>query len=262
MNLQSTVTLHSGSDMPILGLGTWQLDDSTSETIEAALQLGYRMIDTSGDYGTQAEIGKALKHTTIDRSDVYVVTKVEETEDAYEATRKNLVELQEEYADLVLIHRPPEDDAGLELWQGLIRAKKEGFAKDIGISNYSEEQIEELVSLSEEVPVVHQIEWSPFGHNDDMFTYCQLNGIIIQAYSPLTHGERLHDQTLHDIAANYSKTPAQLLMRWNLQLGTVPIAKANKLEHLKENIDVFNFDITVEDMETLSNLNRAYSSLA
>ncbi|HJQ08115.1 MAG TPA: aldo/keto reductase [Candidatus Saccharimonadales bacterium] len=261
MNLQSTITLHTGNAMPCIGLGTWQLTHDTASIVATALELGYRMIDTSGDYGTQPGIGEGIRQSGAARDSFYLVTKVEETDDAYEAARKNLAELQLDYADLMLIHRPPKTGAGEELWEGLIRAKKEGLTKDIGVSNYSIEQIQTLIGDSNEVPAVNQIEWSPFGHSEDMLEYCRKNNIIIQAYSPLTRTKQLDDQTIQEMASRYNKTSAQLLIRWNLQLGTVPLPKANKPEHLKENIDVFDFEISDDDMATLNGLNERYSSL-
>lgn len=261
MNPGSTLSLHTGNKMPIMGLGTWQLTKDTAETIVKALELGYCMIDTSGDYGTQPGVGEGIKKSGIQRSKFYLVTKVEEDEDAYEATRKNLHELDLEYADLMLIHRPPKSGAGEELWKGLIRAKEEGLARDIGVSNYSIEQMKSLIDTTNEVPVVNQIEWSPFGHSEEMLEYCREHNIIIQAYSPLTRREKLEDPVVTDMAGRYGKTPAHVFIRWNIQLGVVPIVKANSEEHLKENLDVFDFEISDDDMATLNGLNEHYSSL-
>lgn len=260
MNAQSRITLRTGNNMPIMGLGTWQLDNASAMIVKA-LQHGFRMIDTSGDYGTQPGVGKAVKDSGLDRSDIYIVTKVEEHDDAYAATRRDLQELGMDYADLVLIHRPPQDEVGIELWQGLIKAKREGLTKDIGVSNYSIDQIQALIDATGEVPVVNQIEWTPFGHSQEMLGYCQENGIIIQAYSPLTRHERLDDPTLGAIAEQYRKSPAQLLIRWNIQLGNIPIIKAGQEEHLKEDLNVFDFAITDEDMLEISALNEQYSAL-
>jgi diketogulonate reductase-like aldo/keto reductase len=261
MNPDSEVTLHTGRTMPVMGLGTWQLTDNTAAIVADALRLGYPMIDTSGDYGTQPGIGRGIRQSGVERSSFYLVTKVEETDDAYEATRKDLSELQLDYADLMLVHRPPKSGAGEDLWRGLMRAKKEGLTKDIGVSNYSIELLDALIDKTGETPVVNQIEWSPFGHSDDMLRYAEDKGIVIQAYSPLTRAKRLDDDELEDIAERYGKTPAQLLIRWNLQHGTVPIPKANQPEHLRENIDVFDFEISGADMAALDRLNERYSSL-
>jgi 2,5-diketo-D-gluconate reductase A len=247
--------------MPVLGLGTWQLTNDTAGMIEAALQLGYRLIDTSGDYGTQPGIGEAIRRSGIGRSGFYLATKVEETDDAYAATRKNLGELGLDHADLMLIHRPPPSGAGEDLWRGLSKAREDGLAKDIGVSNYSVELIDALIEATGDVPTVNQIEWSPFGYSDEMLLYAREKHIVIQAYSPLTRTKRLKDERLSAIAETYGKSTAQLLIRWNLQRGTVALPKANQNNHLEENIDVFDFEIGGADMEDLNRLNEHYSSL-
>lgn len=261
MSKDSTVQLHTGNAMPVFGLGTWQLTNDTAGSIAYALELGYPLIDTSSDYGTQPGIGAGIKQSKLVRESIYITTKVEETDDAYERTRSNLQELDIEYVDLMLIHRPPPEGAGEELWEGLIKAKKEGLIKDIGVSNYSIELIDQLIEASGEVPTVNQIEWSPFGHSKDMLKYCDEKKIVIQAYSPLTRAKRLDDQTLAQVGEKYRKSPAQVLIRWNLQFGTVPLPKANQKLHVEEDIDVFDFELTDEDMKLLNNLNEHYSSL-
>ncbi len=261
MNAQSTVELNSGNEMPIIGVGTWQLTNQPAEMIAHALKLGFRMVDTSGDYGTQPEVGDAIRKSGKDRAELFVTTKVEETDDAYVATRQNLEELYMTYADLMLIHRPPEQGVGVELWEGLVQAQTDGFTKDIGVSNYSIEQIQTLIDATGIVPAVNQIEWTPFGHSMEMLGYCQENGIVIQAYSPLTRSERLNDKRLQEIASHYGRTPSQVLLRWDVQLGVVPIVKAGDPKHLAENIDIFNFKLSEQDMDELRNMNEAYSAL-
>jgi 2,5-diketo-D-gluconate reductase A len=255
------VELHTGRRMPALGLGTWELTSSTAKAIAHALDLGYRMIDTSGDYGTQPGVGEGVRSHGGNRSQLFVVTKVEEDEDAFEAARKNVAELGLEYADLILIHRPPENGVGRELWQGLMRARDEGLARDIGVSNYDVDEIEELTRSTGELPAVNQIEWSPFGHSERMRKFCRERGIVIQAYSPLTRTERLDDEPLVEIARRLRKSPAQVLIRWSLQSGTVPLPKANRAEHQRENLDVFDFKLGEEDMARLGALNEHYSAL-
>jgi len=258
---ESCVPLLSGPDMPLLGLGTWQLKHQTVESVSQALEAGYCMIDTSGDYHTQRGIGEALRASGRPRESIFLITKVEETDDAYEALRTNLAELRLEYVDLVLIHRPPERGVGEKLWQGLRRGKREGLARDIGVSNYSIEQIEELVYRTGELPVVNQIEWTPFGHSPRMLDFCHDNDIVIQSWSPLTRGTRLNDDKLAAMAARYGRTPAQLLIRWNLQLGVVPLPKANHASHQRDNLHVFDFEISQLDMAKLRTLNEHYSAL-
>lgn len=261
MSIESALQLRTGHAMPVIGLGTWQLTHDTAATVEEALRLGYRMIDTSGDYGTQPGIGEALRGTDVARGDIFLVTKVEEDEDAYEATGRNLRELGLDHADLMLIHRPPAAGAGQELWEGLIRARDEGLAADVGVSNYSTAQMDELVRATGETPAVNQIEWSPFGWSPDMLDYCRAREIVIQAYSPLTRTERLGEDRLVQVATEYDKTPAQLLLRWNLQLGIAPLPKANRRDHMVENVDILDFEINATHMAELAQLNETYSSL-
>lgn len=261
MHKNSTIEFHTKRRMPIIGLGTWKLDDDTANIISHALKVGYPMIDTSGDYGTQPEIAQGIKKSGILREDIYLITKVEETDNAYDAVQQNLEELQTDYADLILIHRPPDDGAGEDLWRDLIQAKKDGLTKDIGVSNYSINQIQKLIDTTGEVPVVNQIEWSPFGWDQSMMVFCKSNQIVIQAYSPLTHGQLLSHKLLKDIADKYEKTPAQILIRWCLQMATVPLPKANQQLHLEDNLKVFDFRLADEDMILLDELNENYSAL-
>jgi len=261
LNKDSSIQLRSGNSIPVLGLGTWQLTHDTGGTVAYALELGYPLIDTSSDYGTHPGIATALSNSNIARGDIYVVTKVEETDDPYARAKSNLSELGIEYIDLLLIHRPPPASAGEWLWQGLIRARNEGLARDIGVSNYSTGLIDKLIAASGEIPAVNQIEWSPFGHSEAMKKYCEDKSIIIQAYSPLSRTKRLDDEKVVQIARKYQKSTAQILIRWNLQQGSVPIPKANQLRHLEENIDVFDFEIDKSDIQLLDNLNEGYSAL-
>lgn len=258
---QSTLTLRSGNRMPVLGLGTWELTDDTPGAISTALELGYPMIDTSGDYGTQPGIAEGIERRGVDRSRLYIVTKVEENDDAYQKTCEDLQELQLDYADLMLIHRPPDNGVGEQLWRGLMRAKEEGLTRDIGVSNFSIEQIDALAEKSGEMPAVNQIEWSPFGYSEEMLDYARRNDMVIQAYSPLTRATRLDDPRLAAIAGHYGKTPAQVLIRWDMQMGTVPLPKANRRDHQEEDIEVFDFVISDQDMAELRAFNERYSSL-
>jgi len=261
MDANTTLPLHTGRAMPALGLGTWQLTSETAGTIAAALALGYRLVDTAADYGTHSGIGEGLERSGLDRAELFLVAKIEEDDDPLDATRRYLREIGVTYADLMLIHRPPPSGAGEALWEGLIEARREGLVRDIGVSNYPAELIDTLVDATGEVPAVNQIEWSPFGHGDAMLRYAQEKGMVIQAYSPLTRATRLDDGTLREIGSRHGKSPAQVLLRWNLQRGTAPIPKANRREHLEENIDVFDFELSAEDMAALDGRNERYSSL-
>lgn len=258
----NTVTLAGGSEMPALGLGTWQLTEDTAGAVEHALGIGYRLIDTSGDYGTQPGIGEALRSSPVDRDEVFLVTKVEEDEDAYESAEAQLGELGVDHVELLLIHRPPEDGAGESLWQGLIEARRDGMAREIGVSNYTSEQVDRLVEASGERPAVNQVEWSVFGHSWELMEHAKRNGIAIQAYSPLTRGKRLDDESLAEIGEAHGKTPAQVLLRWCLQVGAAPLPKASHAGHREENLDVFDFELDEAEMSLLGDRNERYSSLA
>ena len=251
----------SGNRMPLLGLGTWHLNHHTVDSLCSALQMGYRMVDTAADYHTQRGIGDAIKACGFDRDSLYVITKVDPEEDGYAATRRNLAQLKLNYVDLMLMYRPASVGKQEIAWEGLRRAKREGLVHDIGVSSYSIEQIEELVYRSGEMPVVNQVEWSPFGHSPRMLDFCRDNGIVIQAWSPLTRATRLNDDKVRTMAARYGKTPAQLLLRWNLQLGVAPLPKANHVQHQRDNLNVFDFEITPADMAKLNALNQHYSAV-
>jgi diketogulonate reductase-like aldo/keto reductase len=252
--------LPSGNRMPLMGLGTWELTVRTVDTICNALELGFRMIDTAPDYHTQRGVGDAIRACGFERESVYVVTRIESDEDGYAAVQKGLAQLRLDYVDLGLIHEPPGHGAGEKAWQGLRRAKREGLVRDIGVSSFSIEAIEELVYRTGEMPAVNQVEWSPFGHSPRMLDFCRENEIIIQSSSPLTHGRRLADDKMGPMAARYGKTPAQLLLRWNLQLGVVPLPKANHVQHQRENLNVFDFEILPQDMARLNALNEHFSA--
>lgn len=253
--------LASGRTIPVLGLGTWQLDEDTSGCILRALEAGYRLIDTSGDYGTQAAIGAALRQSGIDRDEIFLVTKVEEDEDAYVATRRNLDELGLDHADLVLLHRPPPEGAGEALWEGLLRARQEGLTRDVGVSNYATPLIDRLIDASGVVPAVNQVEWTPFGHSDALQRHAAARSILLQAYSPLTRMTRLDDPLLAEIADRHGKTPAQIVLRWDLQRGVIPIPKATSVSHQKENRDIFDVFLSDVEMARLDACNERYSAL-
>jgi len=261
LSVESTVRLRSGREIPLLGLGTWMLTTHTAEAVQHALELGYRLVDTSADYLTQPGIGRAVRRGFVERESLFITMKVEEKEDGYAATVRNLEELKLAYANLVLIHRAPERGVGEEVWRGLMRARDEGLARDIGVCSYKISQLTELAEATGEMPAVHQIEWSPFGHSLDMLNFCRAQGIVLQAYSPLTRGKRLKDDRLVALARKYGKTPAQIILRWNLQHGVSAIPKAYCEDHQRENIDVFDFSLDAVDMATLDGLNEHFSAL-
>ncbi len=261
MNMRSTINLRGGSEMPAVGLGTWQLTgEDALISVSDALKLGYRLIDTSSDYNNHEQVGQAINNSRVPRDEIFLTTKVEE-DDSYEAVKQYIKQLDQDSVDLILIHRPPHQGVGVDLWRGLIQAKIDGFTNEVGVSNYSVDELEELIKSTGVIPAVNQIEWTPFGHSKKMLRFCRQNNIVIQAYSPLTHGERIDDETVVEIAEKYSKTPAQILIRWNIECKVVPIVKATSRPHLEENLSVFDFEITKNDMQKLNNLNEKFSAL-
>jgi 2,5-diketo-D-gluconate reductase A len=258
-----TITLGSGVEMPVIGLGTWQLTgEDAVEGSKHALELGYRLIDTAVDYENQEQIGEALRSSDINRDDVFLVSKVEEDEDARAATAERVEQLGVDRLDLCLIHRPPPEGAGEELWEGLIQARREGLTREIGVSNYSTDQIDRLSEVTGERPSVNQIEWSPFGHSDEVMEHARRNGVVIQAYSPLTRGDRLGDEKIAEVAERHGRTPAQVMLRWSIQSGAPPVPKAASPEHREGNLGALDFELSESEMEALSALNEHYSSLA
>jgi len=257
---ETCLVLPSGNRMPLLGLGTRELNFHTVDTVCSALEFGFRMLDTSPEFHTQRGIGDAIRACGFERHDIFVITKVNPNDDTYAAMHQHLAQLRLDHVDLALVHGVPEHDAGELAWHGLRRAKRDGLARDIGVSSFSIDGIEELVYRTGEMPAVNQIEWSPFGHSPRMLDFCRENAIIIQARSPLTRAQRLNDDKVAGMAARYGKTPAQLLIRWNLQLGVVPLPKANHVQHMRDNLHVFDFEILPHDMSRLNGLNEHYSA--
>jgi 2,5-diketo-D-gluconate reductase A len=259
----TTLTLAGGAEMPALGLGTWQLTgEDAAAGIEHALSIGYRLIDTSGDYGNQPRIAEALRSSPVSREEVFLISKVEEDEDTHASTQDKLEELAVERLDLCLLHRPPPSGAGEALWEGLIAAKADALTREIGVSNYSSAQIDRLIEATGERPAVNQVEWSPFGYSDELLAHASRNEIAIQAYSPLTRGERLADETVRELGSRHGKTPAQVLLRWSLQVGAAPIPKASSPAHREENANLFDFELDDGEMRRLGALNEHYSALA
>jgi diketogulonate reductase-like aldo/keto reductase len=257
----STLRLRTGREIPVIGLGTWMLTSHTADAVQHAFDLGYRLVDTSADYKTQKGIGKALRTGGQKRESLYVAMKVEPEEDGYDAMRRNLDELKLDHVDLVLIHRAPDKGVGEKLWEQLLMARADGMTRDIGVCSYKIEQLKALGENTGELPAVHQVEWSPFGHSLDLLNFCHSQQIVLQAYSPLTRGKRLGDERLVEIAAKYGKTPAQIILRWDLQHGVVPIPKAYRADHQRDNLAIFDFMLDEADMGTLDGLNEHFSAL-
>lgn len=235
-------------------------DESAVNIVKAALDTGYRLIDTAKIYGNEAAIGKAINESGISRSEIFVTTKLWNDEQGYESTHKafneSLRTLGLDYIDLYLIHWPVEK-LRLDSWKALIKINKDGRTKSIGVSNFMAKHLKELFDNSDTLPQVNQIELSPYNYlyRKDVIDLCSEKNIAVEAYSPLTRGEKLNDPKLVEIAKRYDKSTAQILIRWCIQHDFVVIPKSENLKRIKENADIFDFEISSDDMNKLDNFN-------
>ncbi len=260
IRIDTRVKLNNGAEMPIFGLGTFQAERGreTREAVLDAFDAGYRLVDTAAMYGNEEDVGRAVHESDIPREEIFVTTKLWNDDHGYDkaiaAFEESLRKLDMSYVDLYLIHFPVE---GLrsESWRALETLQEEGKCKSIGVSNYMIWHLEELLKYSSTVPVVNQVEFNPFLYQKDLLEFCHSHNIRLEAYSPLTKGHRLNDPNLAEIALNYSKTPAQILIRWVLQRDIIVIPKSSRKERIYENADVFDFEISHEDMKALDSLN-------
>lgn len=253
-----TVTLPSGGHMPLLGYGTWQLRGSEAkEGTATALATGYRHIDTATMYRNEKKVGEAIGGSGLARESLFVTTKL--PPERFGAERKTLEEslagLGVEQVDLWLIHWPPRSGVGADGWREFIRAREDGLARDIGVSNYSLEQIDQLVEETGVVPAVNQIEWRPTMYDKAALDGHRARGIVLEGYSGLREGI-LSDSTVTDIAQRHDRTPAQVVIRWHIQHSVVVIPKSAKPERIRENADVDSFSLSAEDMAALDGLGK------
>jgi len=259
LSIDSRVKLNNGIEMPVLGLGVWQIPSGgpTTRAVTQALTSGYRLIDTARIYGNEEGVGRAVRESGLPRDDIFVTTKLWNSDHGYDAALKacdaSLKRLGLASTDLYLIHWPV-SRARKETWQAMERILKEGKARSIGVSNYTIQHLEELTSSSSVVPAVNQIELSPFLYQRDLIEYCQTRGIAVEAYSPLTQGQRLGDKRLVAIARKYSKTVPQILIRWGFEHGLIEIPKSARQDHIRENAAVFDFEIRSEDVRLLDGM--------
>ncbi|TXT57114.1 MAG: Glyoxal reductase [Promethearchaeota archaeon] len=261
LSLNSTIKLNNGLEIPQLGFGTWELErDHALKPVSWALDIGYRLIDTAAIYTNEKFVGKAIRESDIPREDLFVTSKVWNTDQGYEKTLKafdaSLERLGLEYLDLYLIHWPHE--LPKETWKALEKIYEEGRAKSIGVSNFSIADLEEILTNFDIVPAVNQIEMHPlkYAKNEQLIDFCQEKDIKIEAYSPLTHGEELDYQKFEKVADNYDKSIPQVLIRWSLQHDFICIPRSSNEDHIKENTDVFDFKLSEKDMNRLDSINK------
>ncbi|MDH3442783.1 MAG: aldo/keto reductase [Deltaproteobacteria bacterium] len=257
LSLHSTVRLNNRVEMPVFGLGVWQMSDGqeTEQAVLWALETGYRLIDTAKIYGNEAGVGSAVRKSGIPRNEIFVTTKLWPTDffRVRTAFQKSLEKLGLSYIDLYLIHWPiPLIKTGI--WKDFERIFAEGLVRAIGVSNYNVNQLETLASSAQTPPAVNQVRFHPFAYKKKLLDYCKSKNIVLEAYSPLARGRNLNDPVLTDIAGKHEKTPAQIMTRWSLQHGLIPIPKSSNKKRIIENAAVFDFQIEDSDMERLDNL--------
>jgi diketogulonate reductase-like aldo/keto reductase len=261
IKIDTKIRLDNGVEMPIFGLGTYQMQNGreTYQSVLYALQIGYRLIDTAKMYGNEKDVGEALRKSGVPREEVFVTTKLWNSDHGYQSTidacNRSLKALSFSYLDLYLIHWPV---GGLrnETWKAMESLLKAGKCRAIGVSNYMIWHLEELLENSSTTPAVNQVEFSPYLYQKNLLEFCRSHKIQLEAYSPLTKGHKLKDPKLMAIASKYSKTSAQILIRWALQHQVVVIPKSSRKERIRENSEVFDFSLSTDDMKALDAFNQ------
>lgn len=263
MSAAPTVTLSNGVPMPALGLGTSPMDDEETEaTVVAALRTGYRLVDTAENYGNERGVGRGIRASGVDRDEVFVTTKFNERwhgfEEAQQAFANSAERLGMDHIDLLLIHWPvPKKDRYVDAWRGLVKLLEDGRVRAIGVSNFKPAHIDRLLDATGVAPHVNQIQLDPRITRADQRSYHAAHGIMTESWSPLGQGGDLLTQpTITQIARRRSKTSAQIVLRWHVQLGLIPIPKTSKLQRLAENIDVFDFELSSNEMDEITALDR------
>ncbi len=256
-----SVTLNDDRTMPTLGIGVAELSEAETErAVSTALELGCRLIDTAKVYGNEAAVGRAIAASGIPREEVFVTTKLANADQgltaSIEACKASLERLGLDYVDLYLIHWPaPALGMYVDSFGGLIQTRELGLARSIGVCNFTEEHLNDVMDLAFEKPAVNQIELHPLLNQAGLRAFHAQHDIVTQAYSPLAVGRLLEHPTVTAIAGEYGKTPAQVLIRWSLQLGNVVIPRSAQPERIAANLDVFGFELADEHMASLGGLN-------
>jgi len=256
-----SITFNDENTMPVLGLGVAELsDDETERAVSAALEIGCRLIDTAAAYGNEAAVGRAIAASGIPRAELFITTKLATKDQGFskapQACIASLERLGLDYVDLYLIHWPaPSLGNYVDAWGGLIQARGDGYARSIGVSNFTEDHLTAAIDLTFVTPAVNQIELHPLLSQAEMRNSDAQHNVVTQSYTPLVLGRLMDNPTVTSIAGEYGKTPAQVLLRWNLQLGNAVIFRSSKAERIASNIDVFDFELAVEHMEAITGLN-------
>ena len=267
MNIEAkTIKLNSGYEMPVLGLGTWTQDDATTaNSVYEALKVGYRLIDTAQYYGNERGVGDGLARAVTDgivkREDVFITTKIMPSSysNAYSSIDESLAKLQTNYIDLLLIHQPGSNDEAV--YKAMEQGVKDGKVRSIGISNYyTKEAVDEVLGYASITPAVIQNENHIYYQNNDLQEYVKQYGIVMESWYPFGGrghtNESFNNEAIVALAQKYNKTPAQIILRWQLQAGYIVIPGSSNPEHIAENYNVFDFELSAEDMQKIVNINK------
>ncbi|HSS68915.1 MAG TPA: aldo/keto reductase [Nocardioidaceae bacterium] len=252
----NTATLTNGARMPLLGFGTWQIKgDDAVRSVSAALEAGYRHLDTAHVYGNESEVGRALAESGVSRDDVFVTTKCppNRAADAHDVLQESLDSLQTDHLDLWLIHWPGDGSVNPDLWGRLVEARESGLVREIGVSNFDASLIDEVTKATGAAPAVNQIEWSPLLFDAATVAEHRARDITLEGYSAL-RGGTLDNPTIVDIAQRLERSSAQVIIRWHLQHGFVVIPKSVNPERIRSNADVADFELADADMAAIDGL--------
>ena len=253
--------LADGGTLPLLGLGVWQVPDGPEcvDAVRWALEAGYRHIDTAQAYGNEASVGTALKESGLERDEVFITTKFfPRGKDPVGALEQSLRRLGVDAVDLYLVHWP--QGGPTRVWSGMEQAAERGYARSIGVSNFSAADLAAVTAQASRPPSVNQVNFSPVAFRKGLLEACREHGIVLEAYSPLGTGRLLRDRTVADIAAGTGRTPAQVLLRWGVQRGIPVIPKSVHRERIEDNLRIFDFDLSAEDLARLDALDKTGGS--
>ena len=264
MSAVPTIELNDGHTIPQLGFGVWQIEPQDAAwAVGHALEVGYRHIDTAQMYGNERQVGEAIRSSGLDRAEVFVTSKLNngfhKPDDARRAFERTLSELASDYVDLFLIHWPLPtlyDGDFVSTWKTLEEFQRDGRARSIGVSNFQVAHLERLAAETDTVPAVNQIELHPYFLNDEVRAYGEAHGIATEAWSPIAQGAVLDDPVIAGIAERADRTPAQVVLRWHIQRGNIVFPKSVTPSRIRENFELFDFELAPQDVEKIDNLDR------